>query len=415
MPTTTNPAGRVFPQFPLLDAIANGVSPDGFIFNDAWHPGGLASGMFTVPYGVTRPGNEEARQWFAAKRRVPVDNVGPDFAEIIGRARANARPHGSADPVVWVSTPTHLHAGNITAALQSGLDVLTDKPVVTTMEELKAVRAARGPDREVYVSFQHFLTAAAFQMRQIVRDNPGKVARIDAGFLQDWMLMPNDNWRGNAWSCGLADIWTHAAHLLSFVGDSFIASVGSAKMQSVGEFARSKKFSDEGSSLVTLENGLYGDCRYHQSLAGHADDIYVMVTLTDGTKYLWKMAWGPDTLFVTSSRHATLDSSIGWEPHLRGHSKLYGDEALRYFPRPPGGHVRGWLDMWIAFFLGTAGDIFRRRGLVSEEELPWPMRVPVPKLEQDGVDITAAVAAHELSASDGGRTVTIKDVLKQAA
>ena len=131
--------------------------------------------------------------------------------------------------------------------------------------------------------------------------------------------------------------------------------------------------------------------------------------MVDGTQYLFRMEWGPETLYV--SRNGTLESQNGWDPHLRGYSHLFSDAVNDAFGETPGGHIKGWPGYWRALFLAISGDILRAENApICEEDgkyLPAVMKLPVPTFEDTGKHITAYVDAHAASAKEDGKTVTL--------
>src|SRR5208283_1610141 len=135
----------------------------------------------------------------------------------------------------------------------------------------------------------------------------------------DWLVddpkCPQGDWRINHPLCGLLDIGSHVADLISFIAGSPISAIEKGVVESVGPFAQLKKFSDHGTAETVFANGLRGHIEYHQALRGHADDIYALVRLKDGTKLLWRMAWGSESLFITTN--GNLNSPAGWECHFR--------------------------------------------------------------------------------------------------
>jgi predicted dehydrogenase len=398
-------AGVVPGKFPV---VLVGTGATAFISSSAWWPNLLASNMFDVQYGCIAPSRPEDADWFQANARVSRENVSADLAPLCRRAVAAEK---GAPTVACICSPTPLHAAQICTAIECGVRyILSDKPIVVESAEVKKIQdAARGKKVQVYITFNHRYNGPVFQMRQLVKEAPSQVAGIDGAFLQDWLVddpkNPQGDWRIRHRLCGLLDIGSHVADLISFIAGSPITAIEKGCVESVGQFARKKGFTDHGTAEAVFANGIPGRIEYHQSLAGHADDIYACVRLKDGTQLLWRMAWGPESLFVTKT--GTLDGPVGWELHLRGHSPRFSPEVNAIFSATPGGHIQGWPMYWRALFLGIAGDILRSEGFAAPEQLPPVMQIPVPKLQPEGVMITGYIEAHDRSSQQGGARVAV--------
>lgn len=398
-------AGKAPARFPV---VLVGTGATAFISSSAWWPNLLASNMFDVKYGCIHPRRPEDAGWFMANARVPAENVSSDLPALLKKAVAEQKP--GAPVVACICTPTPLHADQIITALNAGVKyIISDKPIVTSSAELQRIQdAAKGKDALIAISFNHRYNGPVFQMRKIASEKPGDVAAVEGAFLQDWLVSdpknPQGDWRIQHPLCGLLDIGTHVADLISFIAGSPIVAVEKGVVESAGPFAKLKKFSDHGSTDVHFANGIKGRDEYHQSLPGHADDIYAVLKMKDGTQYLWRMAWGSETLFV-GKKDATLDSPAGWEIHLRGHSPKFSPDVNAIFGATPGGHIQGWPSYWRTLFLGVAGEILRREGQAAD--LPPVMHVPIPTIDKEGVMITQFVEAQEASAKQGGAKVSL--------
>ena len=137
------------------------------------------------------------------------------------------RPDGI--DAAMITTPNHVHYEAARAFLNSGIDVLCDKPL--TNDLLEAAELVR-LSREKGLIFGVCYTMASFPMirqaREMVRDGAvGRVNQIHVEFMQDWMVPDSieeadhvkwrlDPTKSGATSC-TGDIGTHAQHIASFV------------------------------------------------------------------------------------------------------------------------------------------------------------------------------------------------------
>ncbi len=406
-----NQATHVVPnRFPTIIV---GMGATAFISNSAWVPNLRASNHFDIVGAVTNPKISDDRAWVAANAHLPQQWVLGDPEVLIKRA---LETYGPDNLLVCVTTPTPLHADQICLALELGVqNIASDKPLVTELAELRKIQSAMMPGTDVWISFNHRYNGPIFHLREMVARDPGKVASIQAGFLQEWLYgdphCPQGDWRILHRLCGMLDIGSHAADLASFIAGCNIVSVMNGIVQSVGPFAIERGFSDCGSAEFEFANGITGSARYHQSLKGHADDIWVVVTMKDGTKHMWRMAFGPETVYVSNGNKADMDTISDWTPNLRGHASIFSPVVNAIFSSTPGGHIQGWPDYWRGLFTGIAGKMLRKQNHPVVPFLTQAMQVPVPGIEDAGINIAGYVAAHDRSALEGGAEVKIANVL----
>lgn len=400
-----------------IDVAMIGGGPSSFISNAAHRPGLSGSELFEVKWGAVHPEKPDDKRWFQKAERLNPCRVTCGLDDMLKAIGSDAY----AGPVFDICTPTPLHADQICQLAKRGRNIITDKPIVTCAAELTRIMGAtnNGEDVNVFLTFNHRYAAPVFMLRELVARDPSAVERIDGGFLQSWLIKnpncPQGDWRIGHPLCGLLDIGTHVADLCSFVAGREIKVVSNGKVERVGAFAQEKGFSDCGSANFMFHDyDFVGSARYHQSLAGHSDDIYVMVTMTNGTRYLWRMEWGSDTLFMSAPHNmsVTLESRDGWEAHLRGDSPIFdGSDTNSQFCETPPGHIPGWPMYWIRMFQAIGGHILRERGDKCAEQFPPVMRLPVPMLQDAGLHITKYVEAHAKSARRGGAKVELADIV----
>ncbi|MCW2722495.1 Gfo/Idh/MocA family oxidoreductase [Pseudonocardia sp.] len=98
---------------------------------------------------------------------------------------------GAVD-VVYVATPTHLHAEHAVTALRSGHHVIVEKPMAVSVGSAEAmVAAARDADRVLLVGHSQSFEAPVRAMRRIVASGKlGPLRAINAWYFTDWMFRP---------------------------------------------------------------------------------------------------------------------------------------------------------------------------------------------------------------------------------
>ena len=148
----------------------------------------------------------------AAGRPVPPDE--PDWHRFLAR-------FGPDLDALMIITPHALHFEQATAALEAGLDVYLEKPMVMTAAEAEALIATRDrTGRLLVVGFQGSLSprirAAA---RLIASGEVGALLNIDAVVWQDWADQAVGTWRQDPTLSGGGFFFDTGAHLLNTVCD----------------------------------------------------------------------------------------------------------------------------------------------------------------------------------------------------
>ena len=130
---------------------------------------------------------------------------------------------------VMITTPNNMHYPAAKVFLESGIDVICDKPLTNTIEEAKDLKKVVDKSNCVFaVCYTMSCYPMIRQAQEIVKSGVlGAINQIHVEFMQDWMTpenagdAPHVKWRldpkiSGPTSC-VGDIGTHAAHLAQFV------------------------------------------------------------------------------------------------------------------------------------------------------------------------------------------------------
>ena len=176
--------------------------------------------------------------------------LGVQLHGVVGssRERAAARVHEAGLPpaypsfeamlddprveVVHVTTPNHLHHGQVKAALDVGKHVVCEKPLaMTSAQSAELVRLAEATGLVNAVNFNLRFYPVLQHLRGVAQeDGLGAIRLVSGHYLQDWLLFDTDwNWRLEPELGGdlraVADIGSHWLDFTSFLTGRRVTAV----------------------------------------------------------------------------------------------------------------------------------------------------------------------------------------------
>jgi len=133
-----------------------------------------------------------------------------DWREMLDKADLDA---------VIILSPHSAHCEQILAALDRGLHVLTEKPMVVKVSEAKKVIAAmKRSGKVVVVSYQRrFMPHFRFIHEQVVKGNFGKLNFIEAFIAQGWQRSTVNTWRQDPKLSGGGFLMDSGSHIVDIV------------------------------------------------------------------------------------------------------------------------------------------------------------------------------------------------------
>jgi predicted dehydrogenase len=144
---------------------------------------------------------------FPALKNVPTFD---DYKKLIKAAELDA---------VIICSPHYIHSKQILDSLQAGLHVLTEKPMVCTIQDArKVMKAEKKARRIVAISYQrHCQGPYQFIRNQIASAAPGKVMFVSAFQGQAWLQGCKGTWRHSLkLSCG-GQLNDSGSHLIDII------------------------------------------------------------------------------------------------------------------------------------------------------------------------------------------------------
>jgi predicted dehydrogenase len=380
--------------------------------------------------GLVGPGFVAAHHIDAVRRLGCVDVVAiAASSDASARRKADAlgvpKAYGSyealvRDPDVHVvhnTTPNHLHAPVIEAALSAGKHIVSDKPLAMTGGDARRLMEAADRAGVVHaVTFNYRGNPLVQHARAMIAAGEiGTVHYVHGAYLQDWLLEETDyTWRlepdvGGV-SSAFADIGSHWCDLVQHVTGEHITHVLADLTTVVGTrlkpasavnaFARpdardsvrvTVSSEDLATVLVRFANGAKGAVSIGQVCAGHKNGLWFEAS-GRSESLRWEQE-RQNELWI-GRRHGA-NAVLAKDPGLLA-------EPARRYASLPGGHQEGWADA----FRNVIRDIYDV--IAVHEEGEAPMRPPAMATFADGYRAACIVDAVLESHRRGGVWVDVR-------
>jgi len=120
---------------------------------------------------------------------------------------------------IYVSTPHALHAEHGIAVVEAGLDLLMEKPMVTTVEEAQRLISARDKSRShVAIAFQGALSPLVANTRQRARAGEfGELVSVAGTIWENWSSRYAGHWKQRLDLSGGGFMFDTGAHMMNTV------------------------------------------------------------------------------------------------------------------------------------------------------------------------------------------------------
>ncbi len=279
-----------------------------------------------------------------------------------------ARPLEDRIEAVAVMTPNDRHYQDCLSALQAGLHVICDKPMVNSVSQARhLVEVVERTQLAFCLTHNYSGYPMVRQARAMVESGLlGDIRIVQAEYFQGGMALPVESgeltaklrWKLDPERSGaslvMGDIGTHAHHLASYVTGSRVARVSA----DVGAVVPGRIFDDYAGILWRFENGARGSCVVTQAAAGAENNIRVRV---HGAKGM--LEWqhrDPNYL-----HYAPLGESV--QTLGRGDARLH--PAAQRASRIARGHPEGFRESFANLYADFAEAIAARITGVAAEPL----------------------------------------------
>jgi predicted dehydrogenase len=303
-------------------------------------------------------------------------------------------PVGERIDFVSIVTPNYVHFPVARTFLESGFNVVCDKPMTFNLEEALVLRDLVKKTGKVF-ALTHNYTGYPMvkEAREMVRRGDlGTIMKVVAEYPQGWLLNPLEaeghkgaSWRTNPAQSGAAnsmgDIGTHAENLGRYITGLEIDEL----CADFTTFVEGRVLEDDANLLVHYQGGARGVLYVSQICAGEENNLNIRVY---GKKA--SLEWHQEHPNELTVKYPDAPRRI----FRRGNSYL-SDTAKR-FTRLPFGHPEAFIEAFANIYLEAARAI---EAEVSGQLLPKDLDFPTV---DDGVKGMAFITAAVQSAKNGG-------------
>jgi predicted dehydrogenase len=309
-----------------------------------------------------------------------------------------ARPDGIE--AVTIATPNDLHHDVARVFLENGIDVISDKPLTTSLADaLDLIEARRRSGLVFGVTHAFAAYPMVRQARAMVRDGAlGPIRQVHVEYVQEWLTepLPPDHkqaaWRLDPARSGpvgcTGDIGTHAHHLATFVSGLRMTRLR-ADLLVCG-------------APKGLDDTVFVNARYEGGVPGLLWATQVAPGNSCGLRL--RVYGARAGLEWDQENPEALKFDVFGEPTRilsRGVGAGIGPAAIR-LTRTPRGHPEGWIEAWANLYLEFAVAIDARR---NGREVPGE-RLDYPTVE-DGARGMQFIEAVVMSSRAGGSWVDL--------
>jgi len=331
----------------------------------------------------------------AADLGVSTDRAYTDYKTM---AQEEARRDDGIEAVSIV-TPNHLHNPIAREFLASGIHIICDKPLTSTLEDAKALTELAEQSGALFILTHNYTGYPMVrQARQMVQDGQlGDIRLVQAEYPQDWLATKledsgqkqagwrTDPSRSGAGGC-IGDIGTHAFNLSTFVSGLTLHSL----CADLDTFVDGRLLDDNAHVMLRYKGGAKGLIWSSQVAPGNENALRLRIYGTKGglewsqedPNYLWHTPLGEPKRLLTRGGAGASD-------------------IANQVSRIPAGHPEGFLEGFANLYTDAA------QAIISHRENAKPASIPLVPTVHDGLAGVAFVNAAVKSSKNGGSWETL--------
>lgn len=317
-------------------------------------------------------------------------------------AREAEMPADKKPDVISIVTPNHVHFQPAKLALESGFDVIMDKPMTMNMDEALQLRDVVRRTGRVLALTHAFATNAMVKCaRDLIRQGKlGKLRKIVVEYPQGWLhkLIEKDNHKQASWRTDpklagagcIGDIGVHASHLSETVTGLRVIAVAA----DVAAVVEGRLIDDDFTALARWEGGVRGSIEASQVAFGEGNGLAIRVY---GERA--GLEWRFDNMDFLIIKY----QDKPWEKWARG--STYVNEAspsAAQITRCDKYHAEGYIEGFANIYVNFAKTVRK----IASGQKPSDLDLDFPGIE-DGVRGMAFIEAMLLSSKNAGAWTNI--------
>ena len=333
---------------------------------------------------------------------LPENRTYPSYEEMF-KAEAEL-PEGDRMDFVTIVTPNHMHFPVQKRALESGFNIMSDKPMCFNLSEAEQLVDLVNSTGLLF-GLTHNYTGYPMvkeAKHRIASDQLGKIRKIIVEYSQGWLatFLENEHQKQASWrtdperagaSCCIGDIGTHAENLAEYITGLKIAEL----CCEFTTFVEGRLLEDDANLLIKYDNGARGILYSSQISVDEENRLSIRIYGTKGG-----LEWDqqePNTLVL---KHLDRPREI-----VRAGAN-YGD---RLSPqglaagRLPAGHPEGYIEAFAVLYRNFAEAVRAR----LEGQEPQQASLDFPDVN-DGLRGMSFIDACVRSSEAGAQWVTPK-------
>lgn len=253
---------------------------------------------------------------------------------------------------VAIVTPNHVHYEPASLALQSGFDVVVDKPLCFSLDEAQSLeKEVERTGRLLAVTYTYSGYPMVKEMRSLIAAGRiGKVRKVYVEYPQGWLATDLErsgnkqaDWRTDPQRSGaggaIGDIGTHAAHLAEYATGLRITAVN-AMLNTV---VPGRRLDDDASMLLRFDNDATGVLMATQVAVGEENNLNIRIYGEKGGVEWHQVE--PNSLISSWPDKPREILRAGWG---------YLGSAAQSNTRTPPGHPEGYLEAFANIYAAFA-------------------------------------------------------------
>lgn len=300
--------------------------------------------------GAAFTANLENSIAFAKEIDVPTNRIYASIDDLV--TEEMKLPVEERIQVCSVLTPNFLHFPMAKKLLENGFHVICEKPMTTTYEEAKILKATLDQAKTVF-AVTHTYTGYPMvrQMREMIKSGVlGAIQKVDVQYYQGWInpIIHDKDKRGTTWrldpeksgiSCCMGDIGVHAYNMVEYTTGLKVDKI----LADLNYLYEDNKMDIDGTALLRLENNAKGVVRASQIATGEENGLTVQL-YGDKGGLRWEQE-NPNYLY-----HLTDEAPMQVLKPGHGYNSPLSLDGTKL----PPGHPEGIFDAMANIYLGVA-------------------------------------------------------------